>query len=149
MRGILERSIWSPFSLWDSLISITPFRHVPNLLHHPLGVSFFVSVCELLSPTTMYPALSSISNGVIHPGLSSGCDPGLESLTAIACSPCADAPGGLAILACVILSRWYCCNLRFSSLVCLSCAGLFSADDISMCDGDVEGRSVSDGAMTV
>jgi hypothetical protein len=109
-------------------------------------ISFSVSVSDPLFPASMHPLLSSISNGVIHPGLSSGCNLELESLTILARSPCTDAPSGLASLACVVLSRWYCCKFRSKSLVHLSNAGLFSADNISRCVGDGEDWSVDGGA---
>lgn len=74
------------------------------------SIPWAVDVCDLVFSANTYSALSSISNGIIHPGLSRGCDLGLERLTVIAGSPCADAPGWAAILVCVILSCWYCCK---------------------------------------
>lgn len=84
---------------------------------------------------------------MIHPGLSEDCGLGSESLTALEGSPCADAPGGLANLACMIPFSWCCCDLHFKLLVRLSCVDMFSADDISMFVGVVEDRSVGGSEM--
>jgi hypothetical protein len=87
----------APEYLWDGSTSIA--SNPGSNLHSALcfasrsivleNMSISVSVCNAPLSSTMYPALSSISNGVIHPGLSSGC--GL-TLTMLAESPCAGDP---------------------------------------------------------
>ncbi|KAH8593048.1 hypothetical protein B0O99DRAFT_596588 [Bisporella sp. PMI_857] len=89
----------------------------------------------------MCPATSSILNGVIHPGLFGGCDLGPECSAGL---PGTNALSGFANLACVILSRRSCCNLRFRSLAHLSYESVFSADNLSQCICDVEYRSVGE-----
>lgn len=70
------------------------------------AISFSVSLCDTLFLSSVHPVLSSISNGVIHPGLSSGCIVGLESLKIFPGAKLAGTPGELVKLACMILSCW-------------------------------------------
>ena len=83
-------------------------------------------------------ALSSISNGVIHPGLSSGRNLGLEILKILAGKSCVAGSGSFAGLVCAILSCSYSCSPPFKSLVPLLYVGFWPSDDISRCGSDVE-----------
>lgn len=77
-----------------------------------------------LPPATIYPSSPSISNsnGVIGPGLPAGSKRGLFGSFFFPARP-ALPPIELAaaILACAIISRWYCCIFCFTSEVFLSC----------------------------
>lgn len=75
-------------------------------------------------PAARYPSSFSSSNGVIGPGLPIGASRGLTGFGIARVR----SVGGVVVdaaRACAIMSLWYCCSFLLTSLLFLSCAGLF------------------------